>query len=71
LDKVKSKLASLEGERKALLDRLKKEFGVDSVEDAVEKRKQVESLLKKKRARLDKLVEEIEKELDQVESRMG
>jgi len=70
LEEAKSKLASLEGERKALLARLKKEYGVEGVVQAEEKMKELESSIKVKEKRRVVLLSKIEKGLDDMEQQL-
>lgn len=53
-------LAKLEGQKEQLMTQLKKEFGLDSMEDAEAKLASLEKSLKQREARVERLLDELE-----------
>jgi len=70
LDRVKATLSSLEGERKALLARLEREYGAHSTEQVEKKIEELEASIKKKEKRKEVLLAKVEKGLSEVEQRL-
>ena len=64
---AQQELSEKKAEKKLLIDRLKKELKVDSLDEVYEKIEKMEMELDKKKSRRDKILEEIEGLIEQYE----
>lgn len=59
IEKGKTKLAELKGQRDTYLSQLKKEFGCESIEDAEKKNKELENSIQKLKEHLEEKENEL------------
>jgi hypothetical protein len=64
IEEAKKKQANLQGRREALLEQLQKEYGVETIDQAQKKLKQLDGQLKKKKEAIADATEELEAMLD-------
>jgi len=68
VDRVKSDLSVRMGERNAVMDRVKSEFGLDSVEDIETRLEEIRNQLGPARQKREELVEQVEQRLSGYEN---
>ena len=64
IEEAKKRQANLQGRREALLEQLQKEYGVETIDQAQKKLKQLDAQLKKKKEAIADATEELEAMLD-------
>lgn len=67
LERMKAKKAGLEGERKSLMARLKKEYNITSLDGAEKKLEELKKSVKSKEKRKELLMEKIDSRLSEME----
>jgi hypothetical protein len=68
IDQAKSQLAELTGKESVLKEQLKKDFGCDSIEDAITRVEELDKEIEQLKKKLEKGIDELQDEFDEINS---